>query len=335
MAPLVSIITPLYNAEQYLAQTIESVLSQTYRGWELIIVDDLSTDNSYPIAKQYAAKDARIKLIQRDTEIGGGSVCRNLGIKASEGDYIIFLDADDLLYDKCLENRINYIKKNKNLDFCVFQMEMISPDGEKQNKHLTHKEDNYLYAFLSYRLPWQTTCPIWKSEFVKDKLHGFDERYPRLQDPEFHTRALLIDNVNFKVYDAVQYLDCLYRVGYKKMNLSIFLKGSELYATTMSERIKMRPDYLSCIDALAIFYDDIMNHYTLCSIKEMKDNLYQIKNINNLFLFRKIIKTELYYKTLLFTYYIKYNFFKLRAINFILRQLGFQHFFYYQFSKME
>ena len=94
--PTVSIITPVYNAEKYLRQAIESVLSQTFTDWELIIVDDGSTDNSNKICREYAIKDRRIRIIEKTN--GGVSCARNAALDVSEGEYIFFLDADDELY---------------------------------------------------------------------------------------------------------------------------------------------------------------------------------------------------------------------------------------------
>src|SRR5690606_22597361 len=92
---LVSIITPLHNGEQYVVETIESVLSQTYQNWEMIIVDDCSQDKGAEIVKKYADRDPRIKLIQ-NLQNQGPALSRNKAISESKGEYIAFLDSDDL-----------------------------------------------------------------------------------------------------------------------------------------------------------------------------------------------------------------------------------------------
>lgn len=83
----VSIITPLYNCSDYLEQTIQSVISQTYENWEVIMVDDCSKDNSLEIAQKYAAEDSRIKVLQLEKN-SGAAVARNKGIEAAKGRYI-------------------------------------------------------------------------------------------------------------------------------------------------------------------------------------------------------------------------------------------------------
>ena len=91
----VSVITPMYNCEKFISETIESVLNQTYTNWEMIIIDDCSTDKSKQIVKQYIERDKRIRLIALN-ENSGAAVARNKGIEVSSGRFIAFLDGDDL-----------------------------------------------------------------------------------------------------------------------------------------------------------------------------------------------------------------------------------------------
>ena len=121
MDELVSIITPLYNSERYIDETIVSVLNQTYNNWEMIIIDDCSTDNSFKIAKKNALKDGRIRLYSNRINIGV-SATRNLGIKKSKGRFIAFLDADDLWNKDKLSIQItNIIEKKIGFSFTGYQ----------------------------------------------------------------------------------------------------------------------------------------------------------------------------------------------------------------------
>lgn len=99
---MISIIVPLYNAGKYLHECIESVISQTFSDWELIIVDDGSTDSSGQIADEYALKDLRIKVFH--VENGGPSYARNIGIDNAKGDFLAFLDSDDALFSNSLKS---------------------------------------------------------------------------------------------------------------------------------------------------------------------------------------------------------------------------------------
>ncbi len=101
---LVSIITPNYNCKNFIAQTIKSVLSQTYTNWEMLIVDDCSTDGSYEVALEYVSSDKRIKVI-RNEKNSGAVVSRNKAIEISNGEFIAFLDSDDLWEPEKLEKQ--------------------------------------------------------------------------------------------------------------------------------------------------------------------------------------------------------------------------------------
>jgi len=196
--PIVSIIIPVYNRPQLVSETIESVLVQTNPGWELIVVDDGSTDTTWDVLQEYAKKDERIRVYKRDREPKGANRCRNMGIEKANGKYIIFLDSDDLLAPDCLENRINVIE-NSTFDFVVFNSNFIADRIDNNiglvNKHFENNED-YLYNFISCNYPWQTTNPIWKTETMHC-LGGFDENLLRLQDPELHIRAIIKTAFNF------------------------------------------------------------------------------------------------------------------------------------------
>lgn len=102
--PLVSILMPLYNAEQWVEETIRSCRSQTYVNWELIVVDDGSTDDSFPTVEKLAASDPRITLLQQPNS--GACVARNRAFRHCKGDYIMYLDADDLISPEKIELQV-------------------------------------------------------------------------------------------------------------------------------------------------------------------------------------------------------------------------------------
>ncbi len=109
MAALVSIITPLYNGKRFVAQTIESVLAQTFQDWEMIVVNDGSKDGCEKIVENYAQKDPRIKLFNKEN--GGSASARNYGIKQASGRYFAFLDSDDLWEPHFLESQLNFMQQ--------------------------------------------------------------------------------------------------------------------------------------------------------------------------------------------------------------------------------
>lgn len=110
--PLVTIITPAFNSASFIAEAIDSVICQTYKNWELLIVDDCSTDNTAEIATAYASKDKRIRVHALESNSGLPAVPRNYALKIAKGKYLTFLDSDDLWLREKLEKQVFFMEKN-------------------------------------------------------------------------------------------------------------------------------------------------------------------------------------------------------------------------------
>lgn len=123
----VSVITPTYNDEQFISETINSVLNQTHQNLELIIIDDCSTDNTRLLISKI--KDSRLRFIKNKSNFGP-AYCRNLGIKESRGEYIAFLDGDDVWEPTKIENQLTFMVQNS-YDFCYSNFEWINEKSEK------------------------------------------------------------------------------------------------------------------------------------------------------------------------------------------------------------
>lgn len=126
--PLVSIIIPSFNSEKFISETIQSVQNQTYNNWELILVDDCSTDETIAIVKEISALDSRIIVSQLDINSGTG-IARNVALSMAKGRYIAFLDADDLWKPRKLEKQIDFLLTNK-LPFTFSFYDCINEDGK-------------------------------------------------------------------------------------------------------------------------------------------------------------------------------------------------------------
>lgn len=137
MNTLVSIVTPIYNSEKYIAQAVDSVQAQTYANWEHILVDDCSSDNSEAIVKALQKKDARIKYHRLETNSGAG-IARNKAIELSSGAYIAFLDSDDLWYPQKLEKQLNFMKES-GYRFTFTDYDVVDEGGQKLKKHIKCK----------------------------------------------------------------------------------------------------------------------------------------------------------------------------------------------------
>lgn len=138
---LVSIITPAYNAEKFIADTIDSVLAQTYIQWEMIIVDDLSSDNTVKIVEEYIKKDTRLKLLRAEGRSGPAHV-RNMAIEASHGRYIAFLDADDTWMPQKLEKQLALMKEH-DLAFTYASYELMDEKSKSMGIFTTKNEITY------------------------------------------------------------------------------------------------------------------------------------------------------------------------------------------------
>lgn len=123
--PLISVVMPAYNMESYIGDSIRSVLNQTISDWELIIINDGSTDNSLTVIEPFVTSDSRIKVITQEN--GGVSVARNHGLKVAAGRYIAFLDADDLYDPRYLELMSQALEQGADMALCKYR----ELDGEK------------------------------------------------------------------------------------------------------------------------------------------------------------------------------------------------------------
>ena len=137
----VSIIVPMYNAEKFIGKTIESVLSQTYENWEMLIMNDVSTDNSLAVASEFVKKDKRIKIVNTEKNVGVVKG-RNFLIELASGKYIAFLDSDDYWRSEKLEKQINFMKE-KNASISCTEYMRVRENGEKINEVVIKSEISY------------------------------------------------------------------------------------------------------------------------------------------------------------------------------------------------
>jgi teichuronic acid biosynthesis glycosyltransferase TuaG len=148
---LVSIITPNYNSEKFIEQTLQSIIAQTYENWELLIVDDCSTDKSLDIIEKYSIRDKRIKIF-RLKENSGAAIARNKAIEEANGSFIAFLDSDDLWLSEKLEKQLAFmIQNNYNLTYTSYTV--INENALEQKKTIFCKQTlNYSQMLYSNKI---------------------------------------------------------------------------------------------------------------------------------------------------------------------------------------
>lgn len=177
MPPKISLIIPAYNIENYLGRTLDSVLVQTYRNLEILIVNDGSRDNTAQVIEYYAAKDSRIRGITKEN--GGVTSARLLGIREAVGEWIGFVDGDDTIepwmYEKLLSNAVKY---EADISHCGYQM--VLPSGKVRLYHNTKEiivQDNHcgLVDLLSCRLVEPGLCnKLYRADLVKSVVDSVD-----------------------------------------------------------------------------------------------------------------------------------------------------------------
>ena len=169
---LVSIITPLYNSSQFISQTIDHVIRQTYTDWEMLIVDDCSTDDSSAIVQKYAEKDKRIKFIQLKTN-AGAAIARNKAIELAKGDFIAFLDSDDLWLPNKLEEQLHSMEAGKS----TFSHTSYALFDEKNNPLNTRTICNEWITYKDLiKYNWMGTSTVMYNASVLGKHYMHDLR---------------------------------------------------------------------------------------------------------------------------------------------------------------
>ncbi len=129
---LVSIVTPTYNSENFISETIHSILNQSYTNFELILIDDCSIDSTVEIVRTFSEKDSRVKLIQLESN-SGAAVARNIGLENSKGRFIAFCDCDDIWFQNKLEYQIRFML-DKAIPISFTSYQLINENGESMNK---------------------------------------------------------------------------------------------------------------------------------------------------------------------------------------------------------
>jgi hypothetical protein len=186
---LVSVIIPTKNRCLLLDETLESLSRQTFSSWEALIVDDGSTDGTLEFVSRLSEKDSRFRYLARLGTSTGASACRNLGINHALGEYVIFLDSDDLLSSECLRGRVDVMREGS-WDYAVFLTQVFHHQpGDDQRLWNDFNGGDDLDRFLAHDMPWHTSGPIWNREALA-RIGPWDQNCITGQDWEFHVRAL-------------------------------------------------------------------------------------------------------------------------------------------------
>lgn len=192
--PLISVIVPVYNVEKYLPQCLESLSKQTFFAFEIICINDGSTDHSPEILRQYAAKDKRIRIINQNN--CGISIARNTGLSQAKGQYVLFVDSDDYLHPNTLMNTYRQITRH-NADICIFGYHTCADDNLQTTNIPTNycnkKTENDIFTYNE--IPWQifhhvsVWTKLYRRSFISEQNITFPEGYV-FEDVIFHVKTI-------------------------------------------------------------------------------------------------------------------------------------------------
>ena len=214
--PVISIIVPCYNQAEFLSATLDSVLEQTATNWECIIVNDGSTDNTEVIAKDYVAKDDRfIYILQQNN---GSSSARNTGIKQAKGEYILPLDADDLIGSTYIEKVLKAYDDNKNLRLVYCRANKFGVEN--------HFWDLVPYSYQNLLINNCIFCSAIYRKSSWQEIGGYNVNFKSgLEDWDFWIRLLDLQSEVYQIPDVLFY----YRIKQISRNNSIENNDQEYY----------------------------------------------------------------------------------------------------------
>jgi glycosyltransferase involved in cell wall biosynthesis len=228
MKQKVSVILPVYNVERYIKKCIQSVLDQSYSNFELLIIDDGTTDSSIEIAKEF--NDNRISIISKKNE--GVSVARNHGLKLAKGQYIYFLDSDDWIEPQLLEYCVDAIKKfRSNVIIFGYTVDRERTNGELiKSENVMHKEavfeknkNNLKFYNTTLNLMGYVWNKFYKASFIKENKLQFDSEISLYEDVIFNSKIFKIeDKIVFINDNLYHYIDRPSTSLIKKFNINSF-----------------------------------------------------------------------------------------------------------------
>ena len=182
----ISVLMPVYNADKYLSTAIDSILDQTFRDFEFIIVDDHSTDKSWGIIKSYSKKDKRIVALRNDRNIRT-TRSLNRGLEVAKGKYIARMDADDWSYPYRLEKQHKFMEKHPEVGVSGGAIEICDKDLRIKNVRSYPQTDEGARKVIFRYSPFAHPATIWRTQMIK-AVGGYNENIPLSQDLDLYFR---------------------------------------------------------------------------------------------------------------------------------------------------
>lgn len=275
-APFFSVIMPCFNSQAYIEESVRSILNQSEQDFEIIIVDDGSTDGSETVVQNLVTEDSRVRFIKND-RTSGASGARNCGVYVSRGEWICFLDSDDLFLSHCLGFRKDVIKKNLDIQFFssdFFRWVDCGPDKVRQSQENDHwnsvfseckdctviKVDDPLSLFLKGVVAWTGGVTMHRQLFMD--AGGFNETLKRAEDHHLWFRCAALSGKMGLVRSA----DSIYRIRSSGLSGGINrLTSYSIYMYRLMERDSLFSGVKGNIK------EKIHNHHYMLSVEARGD----------------------------------------------------------------
>ncbi len=316
LQPKISVIIPVYNSEKYIRKCLDSVILQTYEVYEILCINDGSTDNSLKILQEYAQKDSRIKIFNQENK--GPAAARNCGLQNATGDYISFVDADDWI-SLTLYKTFAQLVENKNVDIFIFNADVYNETCEDLyprgffdiNSWNNHTSDETIHNFHDCRNPFSgnySVCnKIYRKSFLEEKdikfvennvfegqifdlLAFFNSESILVSENNFykyriHNTSLMqnLKNNIFDIFKVIEIVDDCIRVQnlYDEYKYALFqYKYEELTLRFIESRFIVKPQFYQKMKNILLLAKDSTLDFNVCK---------QLKNFSN---YQKIVNSD-------------------------------------------
>ena len=267
---MISVIIPVYNTGKYIDKTLECLDRQSFKDFELLLVDDGSTDNSIEVAETFLeGKDIDYKILKKEN--GGQSSARNHGLRSARGEYIVFLDSDDVISDDFLERLYDAFDEQTDFTFCAFQYvkQQCPPDDDSEKIDVFDKEE-LIERFLKRTIAFVVPSMMLRKSFLLDNDLFFREEIRYSEDQLFIWEAI------FKAEKSIYLERKMY--GYYLREKSIMTaspfdkicKGFEVYSSFCDELKDKYPEYQGYIEKILPRWE-LGTLYTSVNLLEYSD----------------------------------------------------------------
>ena len=287
--PLLTVLMPVYNADKFLAESINSILSQTYSDFEMLILDDASTDNSLKIIKAYAQEDKRIKILVNKTNQKQAK-CRNRLLKNSKTEFIAWMDADDISLEDRLQTQMDFLKQNPNIDAVGIQYSAFGSSGNQPANFTSNFAPSDIEIKTNFIFGYDFLFGGSLMRMKKIKQHNifFDNNY-KLSTGEDH--QYIIDCFPFMKFANIDKVLYQYRQDYNQttaINQKQILNNASVIIRKHLLKLNIKAD-LETIHFFLEWIDKGLTYQKFTEIKKIFDKIFFIKGKFDFQKFQKVL----------------------------------------------